>query len=95
MALKAYEDSLAIREKLVAQDPGNAGWQRDLIVSNVNLAEIAGRAGQGAVARSHYQAALEIATQLQTSGRLAPRDAWMVGELEARLAALPRETAGE
>jgi hypothetical protein len=47
------------------------------------------------VARAHYQAALEIAAELHGSGRLAPRDAWMVGELEARLAALPGHTASE
>jgi hypothetical protein len=29
-ALKSYRDSLGIREKLAKQDPGNAGWQRDL-----------------------------------------------------------------
>ena len=94
-ALEAYEDSRAIREKLAAQDPGNAEWQRDLIVSNVKLGEIAGQAGKGVSAQGYYQAALEIATDLHASGRLAPRDAWMVGDLEARLAALPADTAGE
>jgi hypothetical protein len=29
-ALKAYRDSLAIRERLAAADPGNTQWQRDL-----------------------------------------------------------------
>ena len=28
--LKSYRDGLAIREKLAKQDPGNAGWQRDI-----------------------------------------------------------------
>lgn len=32
-ALKSYRDSLAIREKLAKQDPGNAGWQADLAFS--------------------------------------------------------------
>jgi hypothetical protein len=31
-ALKAYEDSLAIADRLAKSDPGNAGWQRDLSV---------------------------------------------------------------
>jgi tetratricopeptide (TPR) repeat protein len=84
-ALKAYEDSLAIAEKLAAQDPSNSGWQRDLIVSNVKLAEVAEKAGKGAVARGQYQAALEIAVALRDAGRLAPVDAWMVEDLEARL----------
>lgn len=83
-----YERARAIFERLAAADPGNAGWQRDLIVSNVKLAEIAGQAGETTVARGHYRAALEIAMDLQARGRLAPADAWMVGELEARLAAL-------
>jgi len=29
-ALKAYQDSLAIRDRLAKSDPGNAGWQHDL-----------------------------------------------------------------
>ena len=94
-ALDSYRASLAIRERLAQAGPGNAGWQRDLIVSNVKIAEIAGQANEGAKARAHYQAALEIAADLQATGRLAPSDAWMVGELEARLAALPPDTAGE
>jgi tetratricopeptide (TPR) repeat protein len=94
-ALDSYRASLAIFERLAQADPGNAGWQRDLIVSNVKLAEIAGQANEGAKARAHYQAALEIAAALQATGRLAPRDAWMVGDLEARLATLPPGTASE
>ena len=73
-------------QKLAAQDPGNAGWQRDLIVSNVKLAEVAeAQDGQASEAARHYRAALDIAVALRDSGRLAPVDAWMVGELEARL----------
>jgi hypothetical protein len=30
-ALKSYRDSLAIRERLAKLDPGNAGWQGDLV----------------------------------------------------------------
>jgi tetratricopeptide (TPR) repeat protein len=93
-ALESYRASLAIRERLAQADPGNAGWQRDLIVSNVKLAEVAGKAGEVAEARRRYQAALSVATGLQASGGLAPRDAWMIGELETRLAALPPDTAG-
>lgn len=86
-ALDSYRASLAIFERLAAADPGNAEWQRDVIVSNVKLAEIVGRAGESGAARAHYQAAMSIALELQASGRLAPRDAWMVGELERRLGA--------
>jgi tetratricopeptide (TPR) repeat protein len=84
-ALEAYRDSLAIREKLAAHDPGNTGWQRDLIVSNVKLAEVAEEAGKTAEARGHYQGARDITVALRDAGRLAPVDAWMVEDLEARL----------
>ncbi len=50
-ALKAYQDSLAIGQKLAAQDPGNAGWQRDLSVSfeqDRRRAEREGRSGRRA-----------------------------------------------
>ena len=93
-ALKAYQDSLAIREKLAAQDAGNADWQRDLIVSNVKLAEVAGsQEGQTSKTARHYRAALEIAVALRDSGRLAPVDAWLVDELEARLARVSQAAA--
>ncbi len=93
-ALEAYGASLAIGERLAAQDPGNAAWQRDLVVSNVKMAEVAtGEEGRAAEARSHYEAALAIATGLHESGRLAPRDAWMVEDLESRLAALGQAVA--
>jgi tetratricopeptide (TPR) repeat protein len=85
-ALKAYRDSLAILEKLAAQDPGNADWQRDLIVSHWKLADLSEQRREAAEARSHWQAALAIARELDTSGRLAPTDAYFVGTIEERLA---------
>ena len=39
-ALKAYQDGLAIAEKLAAQDPSNTGWQRDLSVSFNNIGDV-------------------------------------------------------
>ena len=39
-ALTAYEDSLDISEKLAAQDPSNAGWQRDLSVSYDKIGDV-------------------------------------------------------
>jgi len=79
-ARSAYEAGLAIREDLAGRDPDNAGWQRDLIVSNVKLAE----AGDDPAKR--YAEALRIARDLESDGRLAPRDAWMTEDLETRLA---------
>ena len=84
-ALQAYQDGLAIREKLAAQDPSNAEWQRDLIVSNVKLADVAERQGRPADTSRHYGAALAVAKELQARGRLAPVDGWMIGELETQL----------
>jgi tetratricopeptide (TPR) repeat protein len=85
-ALKAYEDGLAIHEKLAAQDPSNAEWQRGLIVSNVKLAEVAESQGDlASEAKRHYQAAYDIAKALADTNRLAPADAWMVDELETLL----------
>jgi len=43
-----------------------------------------------ATARVNLEAALSIAQALAASGRLAPRDAWMPGVLEERLAKLDR-----
>jgi tetratricopeptide (TPR) repeat protein len=94
-ALDRYWASLAIREHLARADASNAGWQRDLIVLNVKLAEVAEQAGESAKARRHYQAALGILAYLQASGRLAPGDVRMVGAVATRLAALSPDTAGQ
>ena len=39
-ALKSYYDSLAIADRLVKSDPGNAGWQRDLSVSYIKVGDV-------------------------------------------------------
>ena len=76
---------MAIAERLAAADPGNAEWQRDLIVSWVKLA------AETATARLSLGRALAVARALSEAGRLAPRDAWMLEELERRLRALDDE----
>ncbi|MFZ1430782.1 MAG: hypothetical protein WAS21_28945, partial [Geminicoccaceae bacterium] len=86
-ALDAYTQSQTIRAKLAAADPGNAGWQRDLIVSYVKLAGVAGAGPHPAAAATYYRQALDVARTLAATGRLAPVDAWMVEDLERRLAA--------
>ena len=43
--------------------------------------------------KRHYGAALAVAKELQASGRLAPVDAWMVEELEARLERVSAQAA--
>ena len=70
-------------------DPGNAEWQRDLIVSCVKLAE-----ADPAVAPTLLACALDTAMQLEDSGRLSPAlspaDAWMPRDLARRLAELTK-----
>jgi hypothetical protein len=62
-------------------------WQRDLIISHVELAHVATADAPQKVAAEHCRQALAIARDLATSGRLAPADTWMVEELEQRVAA--------
>ncbi|MBY0332173.1 MAG: hypothetical protein K2X49_16055 [Acetobacteraceae bacterium] len=71
---------MAIAERLAAADPGNAEWQRDLIVSCVKLVD-----AEPEAARSWLARALAVARALRAAGRLAPVDAWMPAELERRL----------
>jgi len=82
-ALAEYRLGMAIAARLAAADPANAAWQRDLIVACVKLAEAAPEE-----ARAWLTRALAIARDLAASGRLAPVDAWIPGDLERRLAAL-------
>ena len=46
-ALEAYRQSLAVRQRLAAADPSNAGWQRDLWVSCWKMATMAEKSGTG------------------------------------------------
>ncbi len=82
-----YKQTHAILERLAASDPGNAGWQRDLIVSHWRIAagleEMPERRGEAAV---HWRQALALTRELAGSGRLAPTDSYFVEELERRLA---------
>jgi hypothetical protein len=51
------------------------------------------RGNSGRESRANYRTALDIALALRDAGRLAPVDAWMVEELEARLERVGAETA--
>jgi hypothetical protein len=82
-ALKSYEARRNIISRLAEADPGNATWQRDLIVANEKMSEV-----EPAEARQHLTRALEIARNMQSRGRLAPRDTWMLDDLARRLANL-------
>jgi hypothetical protein len=83
-ALESFRASLAIAERLAAADPGNAGWQRDLIVSYAKLAEVEPGAGW-------WAKGLGVAEKLAAEGRLAPTDAWIPEYLREKAAA---EAAG-
>ena len=65
-ALTSYRASHAIRERLAKADPGNAEWQRDLIVSYVKLSDVTGD-------KMYDVQALDIALAMQKRGILAPR----------------------
>jgi len=63
-ALSAYRASLAIRERLAAADPGNAGWQRDLSVSHIKLGDVLRAQGDLTGALCAYRATHEILARL-------------------------------
>ncbi len=63
-ALKAYQQDLAIAQKLAAQDPGNAGWQRDLSVSFNKIGDVQSAQGDLGGALEAYQASLAIRQKL-------------------------------
>ncbi len=77
-ALKAYQDSLAIAEKLAAQDPGNAGWQRDLSVSFRTRS-----------ATCRARRAISTARSRPTRTASPSREARRAGPRQRRLAARP------
>ena len=63
-ALKAYQDSLAIADRLAKADPSNAGWQRDLSVSYDKVGDVLVAQGNLAEALKSYQDSLAIAERL-------------------------------
>ena len=63
-ALKAYRDSLAIRERLAKADPGNAGWQRDLSVSYFKVGDVLKDQGNLTEALKAFRDSLRIFERL-------------------------------
>jgi hypothetical protein len=55
-ALKSYQDSLSIRDRLAKSDPGNAGWQRDRSVSFAKLLSVHWQSGDIAKALDFFAA---------------------------------------
>jgi hypothetical protein len=71
-ALKSYNDSLAIIDRLAKSDPGNAGWQRHLSVSLSKLALAHKQSGDNAKARGFLQQGQAIMERLT---KLSPDNA--------------------
>ena len=63
-ALRKFRASLAIAERLAAQDPTNAEWQRDLSVSHSKVGDVLLAQGDAAGALREYRADLAIAERL-------------------------------
>jgi hypothetical protein len=78
-ALKAYQDGLAIRQKLAAQDPSNSEWQRDVWVSMWRLAAIDG----GGVS---WTEVLERMEAMKARGVLLPTDEPFLEQARAQAA---------
>ena len=71
-ALSSYKQGLEIAQKLAARDPGNTGWQIDLVISLWKLASVLEqqRSPQKREAGAKYQRALEILRPLAVENRL-------------------------
>jgi tetratricopeptide (TPR) repeat protein len=63
-ALMAYLDGLALANDLAKADPGNAGWQLDLSVSQEKIGNVLAEQGKLQAARNAYQASLAIRERL-------------------------------
>ena len=63
-ALESYRSSLAVRERLVRADAGNAGWQRDLTVSHDRIGNVQRAQGNLAAALESYRASFAIRERL-------------------------------
>jgi hypothetical protein len=63
-AQASYQASLAIRERLARTDPGNASWQRDLLVAFAKLAQLFQDIGDIANALRASRNGLSIVTSL-------------------------------
>ena len=88
-ALSAYEESLASRRKLAASDPGNAGWQADLVIGLYKVSTVS----EPPRARAALREALAIVDALvRGNGLTAAQKNWPQ-ILRDALAKLPPEAA--
>jgi tetratricopeptide (TPR) repeat protein len=85
-ALAAYHQTLAIAERLIADDPTNTVWQRDLALCHVRIGLIAERLGRNSEAVERYQEAAAISAELVARDSTNAvwqnemiRDGWRIG----------------
>ena len=60
----SYQASLAIRERLAKDDPGNSVWQRDLFICHQRIGDVQLARGDARAALAGYRASLEIVARL-------------------------------
>jgi tetratricopeptide (TPR) repeat protein len=65
--LPLYQRGLAIADRLAKSDPGNAGWQRDLSISQEKIGDVLGAQGNLPAALDSYKASLAIRDRLAKS----------------------------
>ena len=63
-ALVEYRAGLDIIQRLAAEDPGNAQWQRDLSIGHQSIGDVLRGEGDLAAAFSEYRVALDIIQHL-------------------------------
>ena len=63
-ALEAYQDGLAIFDRLAKSDPSNAGWQRDLAIGYSKVANIQMKQGRRDYALKALRQGRQIIEQL-------------------------------
>jgi tetratricopeptide (TPR) repeat protein len=66
-ALQSYQAGRAIADRLAQSDPGNAGWQRDLSVSDENVGDVLVAQGKLPEALLSFQASRAIRDRLAQS----------------------------
>jgi hypothetical protein len=79
--VQSFRDSLAIRERLAAADPGNDRWQFGLMSSYWRLAK------HGDDPVTSWERIVAILQRLKGDGHLSVEDAKLLPEAEERLAA--------
>ena len=91
IALVNYRLGLVIAEGLSEEDPSDIGLLVDVMLGHTSVARLY---DEGAIfryeAQLHLKKALKIAQELEASGRLAPRQAWLPAEIRESLEALGR-----